>query len=438
MTRNDSEAPPRAMPRANIPTVLTSFIGRKREIKEVAQMLASSRLVTLTGTAGCGETRLALRVATEASRQYRDGVYWVELAPLADPDLVPQAVARAIKVAEQPGRSLVEVVADALHDKHVLVVLDNCEHLLNACRQLTATLLAVPGVNILATSREPLGVTGEMRYPVSPMALPLAVLELLDFGQFDAIQLFTERARSILPHFELTADNAATVAGICRQLDGIPLAIELASARVNVLTVEEIAARLDDRFALLTAASHVTYSHHDTLRAAIDWSHDLLSGREQVMLRRLSVFSGGCSLATAEAVCAGDGVERDQVLEVLSSLVNKSLVVAQTLQRGEARYSLLETIRQYGQEKLVASGEWSATKERHLDCFLQLSEETTTKITGQYQEVWLNWLEGENDNIRAALSWSLESHRIEAGLRIPIALYQFWIIRGYTREGLLA
>jgi non-specific serine/threonine protein kinase len=422
--------------RTNIPTRRTSFIGRERELAEISRLLVASRLLTLTGAAGCGKTRLALRAAAEIDRQYADGVHWIELARLADSALVSHACARDLHVAEQPGRPTVDGLLDALQDKQLLLVLDNCEHVLSACAQLVETLLERTEIGILATSRELLGVTGEMLYPVAPMSLPPHTFSADDSGQFDAIQLFVERARAILPNFALTPDNAEVVASICHQLDGIPLAIELASARTNVLTVEQIAARLDDRFALLGAAAQVTHSHHVTLRAAIDWSHDLLSTPEQVMLRRLSVFAGGCTLAAAEAVCAGDGVEREQLLELLSSLVNKSLVVADTLQRGEARYALLETIRQYAQEKLIASSEWSATHDLHLHYFLQLIEGTEPKTRGQYQQLWLNWLEGEFDNIRASLNWSLESGHIEGGLRIVIALYQFWTIRDYVEEGL--
>ena len=421
--------------RSTIPTVLTSFVGRKRNITEIRRLLASSRLLTLTGAAGCGKTRLALRAATEVSAQYGDGVHWVELARLADPALLPQAIAKVLHVAEQPGRSTVEGLLDALHDKHLLLVLDNCEHVLSTCAQLVQTLLAAPEVSILATSREPLGATGEMRYPVQPMALPPLTLQVHDMGQFDAIQLFVERARAILPDFTLTTDNAAVVATICRHLDGIPLAIELASARTNILTAEQISERLGDRFQLL-AASPMTHTHHHTLRSAIDWSYDLLTKQEQVMLGRLSIFAGSCSLSAAETICAGDGVERELVLELLSSLVNKSLMVAQTLQPGEARYSLLETIRQYAQEKLLASGEWSVIHDRHLQYFLQLAEETAKKLSGQYQQLWLSYLEGEYDNIRAAMTWALESGRIEAGLRIANAIYQFWTIRDYVQEGL--
>jgi predicted ATPase/DNA-binding NarL/FixJ family response regulator len=436
MNRARSEIETARTLQTNIPAELTSFIGRKGEVAEVRGMLASSRLVTLTGAAGCGKTRIATRVAVDVGHEYADGIYWLDLTQLTDPRLLPQAVARALSVAEQPGRPLIDELLDALRDRQLLLVLDNCEHLLSACAELVDTILASTAVSVLATSREPLGVTGEMRYPVSPMALPPAHFPVDDLDRFDAIQLFVERARAILPLFELTPENAAAVASICRHLDGIPLAIELASARVNVLTVEQIAARLDDRFDLPATAPHVVHGHHHTLRAAVDWSYALLSTSEQVVLGRLSVFAGGCSLATAEIVCAGDGVEREQLLDLLSSLVNKSLVVAQTLQRGEARYRLLETIRQYAQEKLIASGARPAIRDRHLQCFLQMTEETALKLRGRYQQLWLDWLEGEYDNVRAALTWSLESRRIEAGLRIAIALYQFWTIRDYVEEGL--
>jgi len=436
MNRLDSDIKTPSALRITIPTTLTSFVGRKRDLAEVRRLLVSSRLLTLTGAAGCGKTRLALRVATELHRHYADGVHWVELARLADGALVPQAVAKVLHVREQHGRSTLEGLLDALQDKQLLLVLDNCEHLLSACAELVERLLAATELSVLATSREPLGVSGELRYPVPPLALPPHTLPADEMAQFDAIQLFVERARAIVPDFALTPENAAVVASICHQLDGLPLAIELASARVNVLTVEQIAARLDDRFSLLGAASHVTQSHHRTLRTAIDWSYDFLSTPEQIMLRRLSVFAGGCSLATAETICAGEEVEREQVLELLSSLVNKSLVVAHTLQRGEARYGLLETIRQYAQEKLLASGERLAIHDRHLHCSLQLAEETVPKLRGQYQQLWLDWLESEYDNIRAALAWSLESGHSEAGLRIANAIYQFWTVRDYVQEGL--
>ena len=429
--------------RTNIPLMQTSFIGRKREIAEVTGLLASSRLVTLTGAAGCGKTRLALQVATAVSRTYEDGVCWVEIAPLTGNDLgrpgpgdLSRAVSKAVGVSDEPGRPQLEALVEALHDKQLLLVLDNCEHLLDACRRLVSALMGANQVSILATSREPLDAAGEMRYPVPVMALPPPGLGTTELEQFDAIQLFVERSRTAVPGFRLTAGNAGAVVDVCRGLDGIPLAIELASGRVNVLAVEQIAARLDDRFKLLAQAPQGTAGHHRTLRAAIDWSYDLLSQPEQVLLQRLSVFAGGCSLATAESVCTGGEIECEHVLELLSSLVNKSLVVAQTLGVSEARYHLLGTIRQYAQERLAASGAQPELRDRHLRCCVEVAEETVPKLSGQYQQSWLNWLEGETGNIRAALAWSLERGGIEAGLRIAVALYQFWTIRDYAEEGL--
>ena len=411
-------------------------------MEEVGRLLAESRLVTLTGATGCGKTRLALRVAHDASSQYPDGAHWVELARLADPALVAQTVAKALRVPEQAERPALEGLLEALDAKQLLLVLDNCEHLLEACGQLVERMLAETKASVLATSREPLGVMGEKQYPVAPLAAPPASLPEDDadglalIARYDAVQLFMERARAGVPAFELTADNAGAIAEICRELDGIPLAIELASARVKVLTAEQIAGRLDDHFALLPPTAHMTRSHHETLRAAIDWSYDLLSEAEQALLRRLSIFAGGCTLATAETICAGEGVAREQVLDLVSSLVRKSLVIADTLQRSEARYALLETIRQYAREKLAAAGERPPLRDRHLRCFLRLAEETAPKLRGEYQQLWLNWLENEVDNLRAALGWSLETEQIEEGLRMAIALYQFWTIRDYVEEGL--
>ncbi len=420
----------------HVPSVLTSFVGRRRELAELRERLANARLCTVTGAAGCGKTRLALRVAAEISPNYEHGVHWVELAPLTNPLLLAQAVARAAGVTPGPDRPVIDDLLEALQDKQVLLVLDNCEHLLSACGQLAETLLQAPGVSILATSREPLDVAGEMRYPLAPMAPPPPDLSAHDLAQFDAIQLFVERASAIQPGFALSPTNAQVVARICRHLDGIPLAIELASAHVNVLALEQIAARLNDRFTLLAPASQVTHSHHRTLRAALDWSHDLLAPPEQQLLRQLSVFAGGWSLAAAEAVSAPAGPEGTQVLELLSSLVNKSLVVADTRSTDEARYRLLETVRQYAQEKLAAAAERPAVCDRHLRYFLELVEEMLPHLSGQDQQKWLDRLEVEYDNIRAALSWSLTGSQVEAGLRIAIAIYQFWTIRDYTEEGL--
>ena len=402
----------------------------------------NTRLLSLTGPGGCGKTRLALQVAEMLSDNFRDGVWFVELAPIRDPALVPQLIAQTLHIPRTPNKPVLESLLDHLKSKEMLLIVDNCEHLIADCVQLVQQILSQTSkLKILTTSREPLSVEGETIYPLSGLAYPSSDAEFVDdlqsLMEYDSIQLFVDKVRAVLPNFSVSATNASSLVQICRRLDGLPLALQLASALSNVLTLQEISEHLDNRFTLLISRQRSDLdARHSALRATIDWSHDLLSTSEQVMLRRLSVFSGGCSLATVKAVCAGEEVEYERVIELISLLVNKSLIVAQTLERTEARYSFLETIRQYAQEKLIASGEWSATHDRHLQCFLQLTEETALKLSGQYQQLWLNWLEGEHDNIRAALTWSLESSRTEAGLRIASALYQFWTIRDYVEEGL--
>jgi non-specific serine/threonine protein kinase len=422
------------MASTNLPVQLTSFIGRKREIADLSQLLASVHLVTLVGAGGCGKTRLALRVAAELADQHIQSVCWVDLARLADSTLVPQVVAKALNVIELSGTPLMDTLLDSLCDGQTLLVLDNCEHLLAACAQLVEALAGCPNLIILATSREPLGVSGETLYPVLPLALPAADLPVDEIKQVDSVRLFVERAQSILPNFSLTPDNAESVSTICRDLDGIPLAIELASARVNVLGVKQIQERLDRRFDLLVSTTRAD-ERHRTLRAAIDWSYDLLSSSERCLLQRLTLFTAGFALSTAESACAWGEIRREDILDLLSPLVGKSLVVAETLQGSEARYRLLETIRQYAQEKLKASGEWVSAHDHYLACFLRLTEEVAPKLREQYQQLWLNWLETENDNIRVALAWALEQQRVEAGLRIATALYSFWQTRAYLREG---
>jgi len=420
--------------RAILPIPLTSFIGRKRELAEVTGSLTSTRMLTLIGAGGCGKTRIALRVAAELNDQYEDGVYWVELARLVDSMLVPQVVVKVLNVVEQPGKPLMETLLNLLGDRQMLLVLDNCEHLLGACAQLVEAFAGCPNIKVLATSREPLGVIGETLYPVLPLALPAANLSVEEIRRVESVQLFVERARSILPTFSLTLDNAEIVSTICRDLDGIPLAIELASARVSVLNVKQIQERLDQCLDLLISTARAN-ERHRTLRAAIDWSYDLLSPSERLLLQRLALFACRFRLSTAESVCAWGEIQRENVLDLLSSLVSKSLVVAETLQGSEARYRLLETIRQYAQEKLRASGDWVSAHEYYLACFLRLTEEVAPKLREQYQQLWFDWLETENDNIRAALAWALERQRIEAGMRIGTALYSFWQTRAYIREG---
>ena len=423
----------RGTPDSNIPIVFTSFVGRQRETAEISQLLASVHLVTLVGAGGCGKTRLALRVVELADRQDQS-ICWVDLARLTDSTLVPQVVAKALNVVEQAGTPLIDTLLDSLCDRQTLMVLDNCEHLLAACAQLVEDLAGCSDVTILATSREPLGVSGETLYPVLPLALPAASLSLDEIGRIDSVRLFVERARSIVPNFSLTSDNAESVSTICRDLDGIPLAIELASARVKVLGVKQIQERLDRRFDLLVSTTR-TNERHRTLRAAIDWSYELLSSPERRLLQRLALFAAGFTLSTAESACAWGSIQRDEILDLLTSLVNKSLVVAETLQGNEARYRMLETIRQYAQVKLAASAEWMTAHGHYVVCYLRLTEEIAPKLREQYQQLWLNWLEIENDNIRAALTWAVGQGRIEEGLRMGFALFTFWHTRAYIREG---
>jgi predicted ATPase/class 3 adenylate cyclase len=421
----------------NLPRQLTSFIGREREIAEVKRFLAKTALLTLTGAGGSGKTRLALQVAAEVLDEYPDGVWLVELAPLADPDLASQTVASVLGVREEPGRPLTATLADYLRGKQALLVLDNCEHLLSACAGLGESLLrACPKLQILATSREGLGVGGEQTYRVPTLSLPdpgqLPPLERLQ--EFEAVQLFADRARLTQPTFAVTQANAPAVVQVCDRLDGIPLAIELAAARVKALAVEQIVERLDDRFRLLTGGSRTALPRQQTLRALIDWSYELLTEAERALLRRLSVFAGGWTLAAAEAVGGGDGIEEWEVLDLLTQLVEKSLVLYED-EEGEARYRLLETIRQYSAERLQASEVVSVVRGWHRDWFVALAERAGPALFGGEQAVWVRRLAREHDNLRAAIAWSFDTGAAEAGLRLGASLWRFWHIRGYPQEG---
>jgi len=330
----------------NLPIQLTSFIGRERETAEIKRLSATTRLLTLTGAGGSGKTRLALHVATDLLEHYPDGAWLAELAALSDPTLVPNAVASGLNVPEQRGHPFTETLIDFIHSKSLLLVLDNCEHLLPACAALADRLLrSCPTLRMLATSREPLGIPGEVIWRVPSLSFPdprrLPSLEHLN--QYEAVRLFVERARSNAPGFAVTSANAAAVVQICQRLDGIPLAIEMAAARVKVLTVEQIATRLDDRFRLLSSGPRTALPRHQTLRAAMDWSYDLLPERERGVLRRVSVFAGGWTLEAAEAICARDDVEASDVLDLLAHLVDRSLVIAEP-HGGAVRYRLLETV----------------------------------------------------------------------------------------------
>ncbi len=434
------------MTSTNLPLQLTTFIGRERDLAALEQLLSTARLVTLTGVGGSGKTRLAVQVARQVGENFPDGVFFVDLVPLHEPELVPQLVLETLGLRITPDQPVLEALLNFLHHKQLLIVLDNCEHLISACTSLAQALLPSDDLRILATSREPLGIAGERIYPLSGLALPEAGraaeavpgnLDSQSFLHYDAVRLFVERARLFSPDFSLTFENTPAVAEICRRLDGLPLALELASARANVLTAQEISARLDDRFALLTSGKRSGLQpRHQALRATIDWSYALLTAEEQTLLRRLAVFTAGCSLDTAEAVCSGEGIEAGRMLDLLSSLVDKSIVISETTGRAQARYRLLETIREYALEKLDESGETEFLRNRHLQLFLARAEEAAPKLGDAYQQLWLSWLEGEHDNLRAAMTWALESDQIEAGLRIANALPRFWEIRGHVPEGM--
>ena len=430
----------------NFPVQLTSFIGRQHEIADLQRRLFSAHLVTLTGPGGCGKTRLALEMAETLAERFTDGIWFVELAPLREPELVVQQVVQTLGLQPAPEQPLMDVLAGFVRSKQLLLVLDNCEHLITACAEVAHKLLSqAAGLRILATSREALGVAGEAVYPLSGLAWPSAEAAPTTGTappiQYDAVRLFVERAQASVPGFELSAGNAAPVIEICRRLDGLPLALELASAHVKVLSVHEIATQLNQRLDLLSSSARSGRDpRHQSLRAAIDWSYAMLALDEQILLRRLGVFSGGCTLELVEAVCAGDGLAAEQVLELLAGLVEKSLLLVDTCGRTQARYQLLETIRAYALEKLDEAGETTRLRDRHLETYAARAEEVAPKLQDAYQQLWLNWLEGEHDNLRAALAWAADSHppesgRIEAGLRIANALIRFWEIRGYVQEG---
>ncbi|HXQ39302.1 MAG TPA: BTAD domain-containing putative transcriptional regulator, partial [Anaerolineales bacterium] len=422
-------------PQHNIPLQLSSFIGREKEQKTIAKLIAGNRLVTLIGTGGIGKTRLSLKVGEGILDKFENGVWFVELASLNDPSLVPQAAAAVFGIIDRSENTSLDKLVDLLRAKTSLLILDNCEHLLVACAQLADTLLKnCPNLKILATSREGLGIPGEALYRVPSLSVPRVEKNIEQLADSESIRLFIDRARLSVSDFCLRKENVPTIAQISRRLDGIPLAIELAAARVNILSEEQIAARLNESFSLLTSNSRTKLARQQTLQASIDWSWNLLSDPERVLLRRLSVFAGGWTLEAAESVCSGEGIESEQVLELTSQLVMKSLVVAEQESGRERRYHLLEMIRQYAREKLVESGEEENLRERHLKYFLQLSETFEVEAIGHRQEEWFIRANDERDNLRAALHWANRTN-LEAGLYISARLLSHWEISN-LREGI--
>jgi predicted ATPase/DNA-binding XRE family transcriptional regulator len=422
---------------SNLPHLLTSFVGRVQEMMTVKRLLVRSRLVTLAGAGGVGKTRLALQVAEQLVGHYQDGARVVEFAALADPELVWRSLAKVLGLPEGASTSLAEPLTEYLRSKHMLLVVDNCEHLVAACAHLAETLLrACPRLRILATSREALAITGETVFIVPSLSLPDPgdSLALENLMHHDAAHLFAVRAAEALPTFTLTKENMPLVVQICRRLDGIPLAIELAAARLRVLSLEQIAARLDDRFRLLTSGSRTALPRHHTLQAAISWSYDLLALEERKLLQHLAVFVGGCTLEAAEAIGAGDGIEQAAVLDILTQLVNKSLVIAHPERGSETRYRLLETIREYALARLVETGTEAATRQRHASFFLALAEVAQASHGSTVGQGWDKRLSPENGNFVAALQWSLENAP-DTGIRLVSSLGLFFRHLSDTREG---
>jgi predicted ATPase len=432
----------------NLPLQLTSFIGRVEELAKLRQTLASSRLCTLTGSGGSGKTRLALQVAAELIEDFADGVWLVDLAPTLDCQLVVQAIASALNVreggtgtyaarAKRHSRRLVDRVSDHLRYRHVLLILDNCEHVVEACAPLVEALLqACPDLRVLCTSREPLGVAGELVHRVPPLAVPPTgqVLSEEEITGYESVRLFLDRAAQRRPEPPLTASDIQAVMKICQRVEGLALAIELAAARVKMLSACQIRELLEDRFDLLSSDRRTVTARHQTLRAMIDWSYEDLSESQQSLLRRLAVFVGGFELAAAQQVCSGEGLERFEILDLLGMLIDKSLV--ETDQHvGVVRYRLLETIRAYGREKLAQSGEAQRFRERHRGWYLARAEEAEPALMGPNQLRWLELLELDHDNLRAALELETAPGETEEPLRLAAALGHFWLVRGLLSEG---
>jgi non-specific serine/threonine protein kinase len=421
----------------NIPVPLNSFIGRKKELKEVLSLLSKSRLVTLTGSGGVGKTRLAIQAALEVLGMYPDGIWFFNLSFLSEAAHVPNALISLLNIRNSANfkQPVHDLLKGYLRSRKMLIIFDNCEHLIEACAALAELLLqACENLCILATSREPLRIAGEIPYRVPSLEIPRSIQESMTevLANTESVRLFIERAVTVAPGFVISPPNVTSIAKICLRLDGIPLAIELAAARVNTLSVEQILDRLDDRFNLLTHGLRNTPARHQTLRATIEWSYELLSEKERLVFMRLGVFVGGWTLEAAEAVCSGKGMPPVELLDLLSRLVDKSLVTVDTLDDVN-RYRRLETIRQYARERFVESDEANSIRTRHMKYFLYFAERAEAALQGPAQTEWYARINDERDNLRAALQWADQSSE-EAGLLLSGRLRNFWEVYDF-REG---
>ena len=420
----------------NLPAHLPSFIGREKEVETIKELVSENRLVTLTGAGGCGKTRLAIQFAAQVIPEYADGVWMVELAPVTVPEHIDQAIAEVFKIKEQPGSNLIQIITHYLENKKLLLILDNCEHLITACSEIVEQILkSTKHITILCTSREALNVSDEVAWRAPSLSLPENGKELTasEINQYEAVQLFVARAKNKQPDFYLSDHNSKPVLQICKRLDGIPLAIELAASRVNVFNPEHIVSKLDDRFLLLTGGRRTSLERHKTLQATIDWSYDLLSDKEKTIFHHSSVFVGGFDLEAFEHICGTAAVENEELLDLLTSLIEKSLVITKTVESGAYRYQLLETIRHYAKEKLLESGESDTARETHYQYYFKLSEQAYMENIKKFQ-YWINQLELEHENIIAAFEWVRSD--MDKRLRLAGVLGWFWYEHSHYKYGL--
>lgn len=430
-------APAQFLQKTNLPSQLTSFVGRKKELSEIKDALSQYRLVTLTGSGGIGKSRLSLQVGTDLLSTFPDGVWFIELAALSDPSLLLHTIQNTLGLIDQKNQPALLALQEHLKEKKALFILDNCEHLIEDCAKLAFDLLSqTTHLKILASSREALSMYGEFAWRVPSLSLPDAnsITEADQLSRYEAVNLFIERAQLINPHFKLDENNASSIAQICSRLDGIPLALELAAARLKTLSVEQIHTRLGDRFNLLTNGARTLPHRHQTLQATIDWSYNLLSENEKVLFQRLSIFSGGWSLESAESVCSGNGIHKKEVLDLLTSLAQKSLIQPYETPSG-IRYEQLETIRQYGQEKFLAGNEVNILRKQHLKYFVELANQAEPELRGPVQMKWFNLLGQEMGNLRHALSWAQETDK-GAFLQLASSLWSLFRSLEHKDEGL--